>query len=111
MSLENLDNLVKIGKLKTEPPDQKEFDGMVSSAKRRLKDAAVDGLSEEGAFFQPMARHITWLWRRFDGTGIVPIVGTLCFNVWNKQLVWKGENGACWTNAIISGIWRNMKGI
>jgi hypothetical protein len=50
MTLELLDNLVRINKLKLEPPDQKEFDGMVASAKRRLKDARVKGLSEEGRF-------------------------------------------------------------
>jgi len=50
MTLENLDNLVKIKQLKKEPADQKEFDGMLSSAKRRLQDAEVEGLSEEGRF-------------------------------------------------------------
>lgn len=50
MTLENLDNLVKIGKLKIEPPDQKEFDGMLKSAKRRLQDTKVTGLSEDGCF-------------------------------------------------------------
>ena len=50
MTLENLDNLVKIKQLKKEPPDQEEFDGMVSSAKRRLQDAEVDAVSEEGRF-------------------------------------------------------------
>lgn len=50
MTLELLDNLVRIKKLKLEPPDQKEFDGMVASAKRQLKDANVKGLSEEGRF-------------------------------------------------------------
>jgi hypothetical protein len=30
-------NLVKIGQLKHEPPDQNEFDGMVASAKARLQ--------------------------------------------------------------------------
>ena len=50
MPLENLNNLVKIGKLKLEPPDQAEFDGMISSAKRRLQDTSVVGLSEEGKF-------------------------------------------------------------
>ena len=50
MNLEKLDNLVKINKLKLEPPDQREFDGMVASAKRGLQDAKVDGLSEEGKF-------------------------------------------------------------
>ena len=44
MALEKLDNLVKIKQLKTEPPDQSEFDGMVRSAKRRMKDAQIDSL-------------------------------------------------------------------
>ena len=45
-----LDNLVKIGQLKHEPPDQAEFDGMVASAKARLKDAKLEGLSEDSQF-------------------------------------------------------------
>ncbi len=45
-----LDNLVKIGQLKHEPPDQAEFDGMVASAKARLKDARLEGLSEDSQF-------------------------------------------------------------
>ena len=50
MTLEKLENLVKINQLKQEPPDQKEFDGMLASAKRRLQDANLEGLSEEGRF-------------------------------------------------------------
>ena len=50
MILEQLENLVKIKKLKAEPPDQDEFDGIVSSAMRRLQDAAIEGLSDEGRF-------------------------------------------------------------
>ena len=50
MTLENLDNLVKIRKLKAEPPDQNEFDAMVNSAKRRLQDSKVESLSEDGQF-------------------------------------------------------------
>lgn len=50
MTLEKLDNLVKIGDLKVEPPDQDEFDGMVVSAKRRLQDSQVESLSDEGKF-------------------------------------------------------------
>lgn len=42
MTLENLDNLVKIKQLKQEPPDQIEFDGLVRLAKRQLKDAQVE---------------------------------------------------------------------
>lgn len=50
MPLEKLDNLVKIGQLKQEAPDQNEFDGMVSSAELRLRDANLDGLSEDSRF-------------------------------------------------------------
>jgi hypothetical protein len=50
MTLEKLDNLVKIRQLKAEPFDQAEFDGMVASAKRRLQDARLEVLSEESRF-------------------------------------------------------------
>ncbi len=50
MTLEKLDNLVKINQLKYEPPDQNEFEGMLTSAKRRLKDAKIEGLSEDSTF-------------------------------------------------------------
>lgn len=50
MTLKELDNLAKIKTLKLEPPDQDEFNKMVNSAKRCLKDAKVEGLSDEGKF-------------------------------------------------------------
>ena len=50
MTLETLDNLVKINQLKIEPPDQNEFDGMLTSARRRLNDAKIQGLSEDSVF-------------------------------------------------------------
>lgn len=50
MTLKELDNLVKIKILKTEPPDQDELDSMIKSAKRCLDDAEVEGLSDEGKF-------------------------------------------------------------
>lgn len=50
MTSPNLDNLVKIKKLKPEPPDQKEFDGLVRSAEVRLKDVENASLSIEGRF-------------------------------------------------------------
>jgi hypothetical protein len=50
MTLEKLDNLVKIKQLKAESPDQNEFDGLVSSAKRRLQDYKVEVLSEDSQF-------------------------------------------------------------
>ena len=47
---ENLQNLLKIGKLKAEPPDQKEFDGLVNSAGRKLPDAENPSLSPDSRF-------------------------------------------------------------
>lgn len=50
MLSDKLDNLVKIGQLKHEPPDKNEFDGMVASAEIRLNDARLGGLSQDGKF-------------------------------------------------------------
>ena len=48
--MQQLDNLVKINQLKLEAPDQKEFDGLLESGRRQLRDAQVEGLSSEGKF-------------------------------------------------------------
>lgn len=50
MPLPPLDNLVRIGQLKAEPPAQAEFDGLVRSGRLRLGDATNAGLSLEGRF-------------------------------------------------------------
>lgn len=50
MTLEHLNDLVKIHQLKQEPPDQREFDGMVRSATVRLVDAKNGGLSQDSRF-------------------------------------------------------------
>jgi len=47
---ETLQNLAKIGKLKAEPPDQGEFDGLVRSASRKLPDAQNAALSPDSRF-------------------------------------------------------------
>ena len=46
----NLDRLVAIAKLKEEPFDQAEFDGLVKSGRARLSDAQIDGLALESRF-------------------------------------------------------------
>lgn len=50
MTLKNLENLVKANQLKKEPPDQNEFDGLVNSAKNKLKDSQNKQLSEDSRF-------------------------------------------------------------
>jgi len=48
--VKELDNLVKINRLKVEPADAKEFAGMVRAAEVKLKDAQLNGLSEDSQF-------------------------------------------------------------
>lgn len=50
MSSKNLENLVKTKKLKQEPFNQNEFNGLIQSGEARLKDASLAGLSEESRF-------------------------------------------------------------
>lgn len=48
--MDALDNLVKAKKLRKEPFDQAEFNGMLRAAKIRINDARLDGLSKESQF-------------------------------------------------------------
>jgi len=50
MTLEQLDNLVRIGKLNREPPDQAQIEGLIARACERLEDLEVEGLSKAGRF-------------------------------------------------------------
>ena len=50
MPNEQLDNLVKIGKLKSEPPISDEIQGLIRSGKERLDDARNDALSGSSRF-------------------------------------------------------------
>lgn len=50
MSSAELDNLVRVGKLKHEPPAVKELEGLRGSGERRLKDAQRKDLSFDSRF-------------------------------------------------------------
>ena len=50
MPMPELDNLVRIGRLKAEPGTQSEFDGLMRSGNVRLRDAANPTNSVEGRF-------------------------------------------------------------
>jgi hypothetical protein len=50
MSREELDNLVRIGRLKAEPGSRHEFAGMVKSARTRLADAQNESLDPDSQF-------------------------------------------------------------
>ncbi|MDF1641802.1 hypothetical protein [Thalassolituus oleivorans] len=48
--MQALENLVKVDKLKAEPADAKEFAGMLRAGNMKLKDAEIEGLSEDSQF-------------------------------------------------------------
>ena len=50
MTSDALANLARIKQLKPETPDQAEFNGLVNSAKIKLKDSRIKNLSEESRF-------------------------------------------------------------
>lgn len=50
MTTQELENLLKIGRLKAEPATRAEFDGLVQSARRRLGDARIESLADESRF-------------------------------------------------------------
>ena len=50
MTSKELDNLVKTGLLKSESGDQREFDGLLDSGRKRLADARKKDLSPESQF-------------------------------------------------------------
>lgn len=50
MTSSELDNLAANRLLKSEPADQNEFDGLVTSGRKRLADAKRSGLSPESQF-------------------------------------------------------------
>lgn len=50
MSHPQLDNLVRIGELKAEPPSEKEIEGLLRSGRRRLEDAPKGDLNLESRF-------------------------------------------------------------
>lgn len=50
MGKEELDNLVKIGSLKAEPPARREFNDMVAAARLSLADAQNESLATDSRF-------------------------------------------------------------
>lgn len=62
-----LDNLVRIGKLKVEPPAQAEFDGLLRSGRVRLADAQNGTLNLESRFDLAAAHALSLAALRWHG--------------------------------------------
>lgn len=72
MGKQELDNLVKIHKLKLEAPSRKEFDGMVTSARTHLADAQNEDLAPDSRFDLAMAPRTGWLSQRYAIKALTP---------------------------------------
>jgi len=101
MTLEALDNLVKIRRLNKEPPDQNRFDGMVKSAKTRLLDIEATGLSDEGRFALAYGAAHSLALAALRWHGYRSDIAIWYFDVSNTRLVSSQLNGACSINATI----------
>ncbi|MGO0308701.1 hypothetical protein ACTL6P_19260 [Endozoicomonas acroporae] len=104
--MKELDNLVKIHKLKLEAPDAKEFAGMIRAAETKLKDAAIVGLSVDSQFsLAYSAAHALSLaalrWHGYRSESRYLVFHCLQHTV--------GQNGVYWISAIANAIWLSMR--
>lgn len=111
MSLPELDNLVRIGKLKAEPGAPVEFDGLMRSGMVRLRDAENTTNSLEGRFdLAYNAAHalslaaLRWHGYRSESRYLV-------FQNLTHTLKLPAEHGACSTSRIANATSPNMKAI
>jgi hypothetical protein len=106
MTSPELENLVRTGKLKREPPATGEIEGLRRSGEARLADAPRPELSIESRFdLAYNAAHVLSLAARTAQTA-----ATSCFRrcriLWGSRLL----SGECWPRAMKGGISRNMRG-
>jgi hypothetical protein len=74
MGKQELDNLVRIGQLKKEPPSRAEYDGMVAAARTSLTDAQKD-LDPDSQFTLAYVLRTGWPWRPCAAKDTDPKIG------------------------------------
>ena len=89
--------------LKAEPPDAKEFAGLLHSGKARLKDSSSNGLALQSRFdLAYNAAHALCLaalrWR----TGIAPAIATSCSSCCRTRWAWGRRYGGYYRSATTS---------
>lgn len=109
MTSSPLDNLVRIGKPKAEPPAQAEFAGLVRSGLVGLRDAENATLSLESRFdLAYNAAHalslaaLRWHGYRSENRYLV-------FQSLHTRSRWMPRNGACSIRRTTSATWPNTK--
>lgn len=97
MSSAELNNLARQGVLKREAGDQKEFDGLLASARVRLADAQKSGLALDSQFdLAYNAAHALSL-AAMRWHGFRPEKGTSYFNRLRTRCGWAPRFGVSWT--------------
>ena len=117
MAHPQLDNLVRIGQLKTEPAAEEEIEGLLRSGQRRLDDAERKELSLESRFdLGYNAAHALALaalrahgYRSDWRTAIAPIRAIWSFNACSTPSACLVNSGECWTRPTASAILPSMK--
>ena len=111
MTSPNLENLVKVGHLKREPGDRKEFDGLVRSARVRLADARNNTLSLESRFDLAYNAALRWPWRRCAGRATGQTSATRYSSVCRIRSALGLRCGECLRFAMIGATLPNTRGI
>jgi hypothetical protein len=109
MTSQNQANLAKTGQLKAEAPSRKEFDGLVRSARARLKDAHMETLSIESRFDLGYNAPMLWHLRPCAGTVTAQKTVTSFFNVCNIHWILALGIGGYWRCVMSAATLRNMK--
>ena len=109
MSHPQLDNLVRIGRLHVEPPDEAEVQGLLRSGVRRLADAIREDLSLDSRFdlAYNAAHALALAALRYQGYRCQSRY--LVFNACSTRLVSRRNNGAYSTKHTANGTSRNTK--
>jgi len=106
-----LDNLVKINKLKKEPPDQKEFSGMVAAATTKLKDASIAGLSMDSQFSLAYGAAHALSLAALRWHGYRSEQRYLVFQCLPHTSGLEKQSGECWISAMLAATSQNTKAI
>lgn len=109
MILQNLRNLVGLGKLKEETPNEREFDGLIRSAAARLRDAHNAALAPESRFDVAYNAAHSLALAALRKRGFRSDNRYLVFHCLPYTVAPGLKSGGCSTNVISVEIWRSTR--
>ena len=96
MSLAALDNLVRVGRLKTEPCNMAEVERMLGMGETRIIDPRLPHLFARGALPVPTMPRMRRHWRLCDGMVTAAKIALLFFSVLPIPLAGRRPVGGYW---------------